>query len=102
MCLTRLLCLEQVLWALCVYVEAVSVLPQLRMMQKAKVRQHLSQLRSQQTHFLKHGWLFLEAILQCAALCRTPAGDIQAGLCTYMVLTPHQDGVGVASCGWAD
>ena len=29
---------EQVLWALCVYVEAVSVLPQLRMMQKAKVR----------------------------------------------------------------
>ena len=28
---------EQVLWALCVYVEAVSVLPQLRMMQKAKV-----------------------------------------------------------------
>lgn len=33
----RLLCPEQVLWALCVYVEAVSVLPQLRMMQKAKV-----------------------------------------------------------------
>ena len=27
----------QILWALCVYVEAVSVLPQLRMMQKAKV-----------------------------------------------------------------
>ena len=25
------------MWALCVYVEAVSVLPQLRMMQKAKV-----------------------------------------------------------------
>ncbi len=36
-CLSRLLCPEQVLWALCVYVEAVSVLPQLRMMQKAKV-----------------------------------------------------------------
>lgn len=35
--LSRLLCPEQVLWALCVYVEAVSVLPQLRMMQKAKV-----------------------------------------------------------------
>ena len=29
--------LAQILWALCVYVEAVSVLPQLRMMQKAKV-----------------------------------------------------------------
>jgi len=29
--------LNRVLWALCVYVEAVSVLPQLRMMQKAKV-----------------------------------------------------------------
>jgi len=28
---------NRVLWALCVYVEAVSVLPQLRMMQKAKV-----------------------------------------------------------------
>jgi len=28
----------QVLWALCVYVEAVSVLPQLRMMQNAKAR----------------------------------------------------------------
>ncbi len=28
----------QVLWAFCVYLEAVSVLPQLRMMQKAKVR----------------------------------------------------------------
>jgi ER lumen protein retaining receptor len=27
----------QVLWAFCVYLEAVSVLPQLRMMQKAKV-----------------------------------------------------------------
>lgn len=27
----------QILWALCVYLEAVSVLPQLRMMQKAKV-----------------------------------------------------------------
>ena len=27
----------QVMWAVCVYVEAVSVLPQLRMMQKAKV-----------------------------------------------------------------
>jgi hypothetical protein len=27
-----------VLWALCVYVEAVSVLPQLRMMQNAKAR----------------------------------------------------------------
>ena len=26
---------NRVLWALCVYVEAVSVLPQLRMMQKA-------------------------------------------------------------------
>ena len=30
-------CAVQILWALCVYVEAVSVLPQLRMMQKAKV-----------------------------------------------------------------
>ena len=30
---------NRVLWALCVYVEAVSVLPQLRMMQKAKVGQ---------------------------------------------------------------
>ena len=29
--------LEQVMWALCVYLEAVSVLPQLRMMQNAKV-----------------------------------------------------------------
>lgn len=29
--------INRVLWALCVYVEAVSVLPQLRMMQKAKV-----------------------------------------------------------------
>jgi ER lumen protein retaining receptor len=28
---------HRVLWALCVYVEAVSVLPQLRMMQKAQV-----------------------------------------------------------------
>jgi ER lumen protein retaining receptor len=27
----------QILWALCVYLEAVSVLPQLRMMQNAKV-----------------------------------------------------------------
>lgn len=27
----------QVMWALCVYLEAVSVLPQLRMMQNAKV-----------------------------------------------------------------
>lgn len=27
----------QILWAFCVYLEAVSVLPQLRMMQKAKV-----------------------------------------------------------------
>lgn len=27
----------QVMWAVCVYIEAVSVLPQLRMMQKAKV-----------------------------------------------------------------
>ena len=27
----------QVMWAFCVYLEAVSVLPQLRMMQKAKV-----------------------------------------------------------------
>ena len=27
----------QIMWATCVYVEAVSVLPQLRMMQKAKV-----------------------------------------------------------------
>lgn len=27
----------QIMWALCVYIEAVSVLPQLRMMQKAKV-----------------------------------------------------------------
>ena len=26
----------QILWAFCVYLEAVSVLPQLRMMQKAK------------------------------------------------------------------
>ena len=32
-----LACAVQILWALCVYVEAVSVLPQLRMMQKAKV-----------------------------------------------------------------
>ncbi len=28
----------QVLWAVCVYVEALSVFPQLRMMQNAKVR----------------------------------------------------------------
>ena len=28
---------SQIMWATCVYVEAVSVLPQLRMMQKAKV-----------------------------------------------------------------
>lgn len=34
---TSHLYLNRVLWALCVYVEAVSVLPQLRMMQKAKV-----------------------------------------------------------------
>lgn len=30
-------CALQVMWAVCVYIEAVSVLPQLRMMQKAKV-----------------------------------------------------------------
>ena len=31
------MCLRmQVLWAVCVYIEAVSVLPQLRMMQNAK------------------------------------------------------------------
>ena len=30
----------QVMWAFCVYLESVSVLPQLRMMQKAKVRSH--------------------------------------------------------------
>lgn len=34
---TSHLYVNRVLWALCVYVEAVSVLPQLRMMQKAKV-----------------------------------------------------------------
>ena len=34
---TSHLYINRVLWALCVYVEAVSVLPQLRMMQKAKV-----------------------------------------------------------------
>jgi hypothetical protein len=34
---TRAPALAQVLWAFCVYLEAVSVLPQLRMMQKAKV-----------------------------------------------------------------
>ena len=33
------MCLRvQVLWAVCVYIEAVSVLPQLRMMQNAKAR----------------------------------------------------------------
>ncbi len=30
-------CGVQILWAMCVYVEAVSVLPQLKMMQNAKV-----------------------------------------------------------------
>lgn len=35
--LVPLILAMQVLWALCVYLEAVSVLPQLRMMQKAKV-----------------------------------------------------------------
>ena len=30
-------CLSQILWAVCVYMEAVSVLPQLRMMQNSKV-----------------------------------------------------------------
>lgn len=30
-------CLQQILWAVCVYLEAVSVLPQLRMMQNSKV-----------------------------------------------------------------
>lgn len=30
-------CTLQIMWAVCVYIEAVSVLPQLRMMQKAKV-----------------------------------------------------------------
>ncbi len=32
----------QVMWAFCVYVESVSVLPQLRMMQKAKARRWLA------------------------------------------------------------
>lgn len=32
-----LCCTLQIMWAVCVYIEAVSVLPQLRMMQKAKV-----------------------------------------------------------------
>jgi ER lumen protein retaining receptor len=34
---TRHFILFRILWAFCVYLEAVSVLPQLRMMQKAKV-----------------------------------------------------------------
>ena len=36
-CLPYAVISVQILWALCVYLEAVSVLPQLRMMQKAKV-----------------------------------------------------------------
>lgn len=67
--LIRLLCPEQVLWALCVYVEAVSVLPQLRMMQKAKVGQQPSQPLCAAHLFVGKGLLLLEAILQRHAQC---------------------------------
>ena len=48
---------SQVLWALCVYVEAVSVLPQLRMMQKAKVCMEGPSIEHESKVFCsKHFW----------------------------------------------
>ena len=70
----------QILWALCVYVEAVSVLPQLRMMQKAKVRELV--LCSAPKQWVLPGPLVL---LPCCAL-QSPADIISrmlamAGIC---------------------
>ena len=50
-------CCAQVLWALCVYLEAISVLPQLRLMQKAKARRRgagraLARRRARRTRML--------------------------------------------------
>ena len=51
----------QVMWALCVYLEAVSVLPQLRMMQNAKVP-HAARSSSCTEHIAQRGQLPMAAL----------------------------------------
>ena len=53
----------QVLWAFCVYLEAVSVLPQLRMMQKAKVSMHAWSV--QQPRIAVHARRLLHHLSDC-------------------------------------
>ena len=82
----------QILWALCVYVEAVSVLPQLRMMQKAKVRAACSGLlptlltAAAAPHALDsraHQAFLSHHVVVCAPRC---SGEQHRGACVYLQL----------------
>lgn len=85
----------QILWAFCVYVEAVSVLPQLRMMQKAKVVERFT------AHYVFALGLsrFLSCahwVLQVSFMCVFGRKDTSAiySVCESLAV------VGLQACSW--